>query len=182
MRKVIASLFIGLDGVTESPEKWTFDYFDDGITAAMQAQLAAQDTILLGRRTYQEWEGYWPTSKDEPFASYINNTPKIVFSKTLDRVDWKNSTLAKGDLREEIARLKQQPGKNIGTAGSTSLVRSLLEHDLVDELGLMVYPVVVGSGQRLFDGISQSKKLKLVNCITTKSGVALLTYQPASQG
>jgi dihydrofolate reductase len=182
MRKVIASLFISLDGVTESPEKWTMEYFDESIGAAMQSQMAAQDTALLGRRTYEEWAGYWPKSKDEPFASIINHMPKVVFSNTLDKVEWQNSRLAQGDLRDEITRLKAQPGQNLGTGGSVSLVRSLLAQDLLDELNLLVYPVVVGSGQRLFESGMPPKKLKLVNCSTTNLGVAILTYQPANQG
>jgi dihydrofolate reductase len=180
MRKVVAALFISLDGVTESPEKWQFDHFDDGMMAAMQSALDAQDAILLGRVTYQEWAGYWPTSTDEPFASFINNTPKYVVSTTLDKVEWQNSTLIKGDLAAAIAKLKQQPGKNIGTAGSPTLVRSLLQADLLDELLLTVHPVVAGKGKRLFEGGSDLKRLKLVDSKTTSTGVAILTYQPRS--
>lgn len=178
MRKLITSLFITLDGVTESPEKWSFDHFDDGMMDLLQSQLAEQDTVLLGRVTYEEWAHYWPNSNDEPFASYINSTPKFVISKTLDKVDWQNSMLLKGDLTEEITRLKAQPGKNIGTAGSPGLVRSLLAHDLVDELVLTVYPVLAGSGKRLFDASNDLKRLKLVSNKSTSSGVAILTYQP----
>ncbi|MBE7556266.1 MAG: dihydrofolate reductase [Anaerolineales bacterium] len=177
MRKVIAGLFISLDGVTESPDQWQFDHFDAEMMAALNAHIAAEDTILLGRVTYQEWAGYWPTSTDEPYASHINNTPKYVVSTTLDRVEWQNSTLIKGNLAEAIAKLKQQPGKNIGVAGSPTLVQSLLQSDLLDELTLMVHPVVVGSGKRLFkDGVGL-KRLNLVDNKTTSTGVAILTYQ-----
>lgn len=179
MRKLIASLFISLDGVTESPDKWQFDSFDGDMMAAMNSQLAEQDTVLLGRVTYEEWATYWPTSTDEPFATYINNIPKYVVSTTLDRVDWQNSTLIKGNLAEEITRLKQQPGKNIGTAGSSTLVRSLLAQNLLDELTLMVHPVIVGSGmKRLFNDSSDLKRLNLVDSKLTSTGVAILTYQP----
>ena len=179
MRKVIASLFISLDGVVESPDKWQFDHFDDDMMAGMGAQLAAQDAVLLGRVTYVEWASYWPTSTDEPFASFINNTPKYVVSTTLSKVEWKNATLIKGNLAEAIARLKQQPGKNIGVAGSPTLVRSLLHSDLLDELMLMVHPVVAGKGKRLFKDGDALKRLKLVNAKTTRTGVLLATYQPA---
>src|SRR5437870_5126997 len=121
MRKVIAGLFITLDGVVESPDKWQ-EQFDEDMGQAMTEQLASQDAVLLGRVTYQEWASYWPTATDEQFASFINSTPKYVFSTTLESVEaWQNSTLVKGDLAQEIARLRQQPGKNIGTAGSPTL-------------------------------------------------------------
>jgi dihydrofolate reductase len=135
---------------------------------------------LMGRVTYQEWEPYWPTSSDEPFASFINNTPKYIVSSTLDKVEWKNSMLIRGSsLAGEIARLKQLPGKNIGVTGSPSLVRSLLQNGLLDELTLMVHPVVVGRGKRLFNDGSDLKRLKLVDSQITSTGVAILTYQPA---
>jgi dihydrofolate reductase len=178
MRKVVAGLFISLDGVTESPDQWQFDNFDAEMGASMDSYITAVDTVLLGRVTYQEWASYWPTSTDEPFASHINNTPKYVVSTTLDKVEWKNSTLIKGSLSEAIARLKSQPGKNIGVEGSPTLVRSLLQNDLLDELTLMIHPVVVGKGKQLFKGGSDLKRLKLVNSQITSTGVAMLTYQP----
>src|SRR5947199_2230635 len=131
MRKVIAGLFITLDGVVESPDKWQ-EHFDEDMGQAMMEQLASQDAVLLGRVTYQEWASYWPTATDEPFASFINSTPKYVLSTTLDSVEeWKDSTLIKGYLAQEIAQLKRLPGKNIGTAGSPTLVHSFLEHTLL---------------------------------------------------
>jgi dihydrofolate reductase len=181
MRKVIAGLFISLDGVVESPDKWQFDHFDDGMMAALVSHIAAEDTILLGRVTYQEWAPYFPTSTDEPYASHINNTPKYVVSTTLDKVEWgqwDTITLIKGNLAEEIARLKQQPGKNIGVSGSPTLVQSLLQSDLLDELYLMVHPVVVNRGKRLFKDGGELKRLNLVDTKTTRTGVAILTYQP----
>lgn len=178
MRKVVSGLFISLDGVAESPEKWQFDNFDNDMMAELGGFLTEADTVLLGRVTYQDWADYWPTSTDEPFASFINNTPKYVVSTTLDKVEWQNSTLLKGNLAEEITNLKQQPGKNIGVTGSPTLVRSLLQNDLLDELTLMVHPVVAGGGKRLFKDGSDLKRLKLVRSKTTSTGVALLTYQP----
>lgn len=181
MRKVVAGLFVSLDGVTESPDKWQFEHFDAEMMASMEAHIAAEDTILLGRVTYQEWAAYWPASTDEPYASHINNTPKYVVSTTLDRVEWKNSTLIKGSLAEEIAKLKQQPGKNIGVAGSPTLVQSLLQNNLLDELTLMIHPVVVGSGKRLFRDRGDLKRLRLVGSKTTSTGVAILTYRPVEK-
>src|SRR4029450_4429108 len=161
MRKVVAGLFISLDSVIQSPNQWQFDNFDNEMMAAMEAHIAKEDTILLGRVTYQEWAAYWPTSTDEPYASHINNTPKYVVSTTLDTVEWGtwgNISLLKGNLAEAIAKLKQQPGRNIGVSGSPTPVRTMLQADLLDELTLMIHPVVVGSGKRLFGEADELKR------------------------
>jgi dihydrofolate reductase len=184
MKKVTAGLFVSLDGVTESPEKWQLPYFNDEMGEAVGAAMAAADAMLLGRVTYQEFASYWPgvSSEDQPFADYMNNSQKYVASRTLEGpLEWNNSTLIKGNLVEEIARLKRQPGKNIGITGSVTLVQSLLEQDLLDELGLMIHPVVVGSGKRLFEEGGDPKKLKLVESKTFSTGVVYLTYQPAGK-
>jgi dihydrofolate reductase len=181
MRKVVAGLFMSLDGVVESPEKWQFDHFDSEMMMRMGAQIEAEDTVLLGRKTYQEWAAFWPTSKDEPFASHINNMPKYVASTTLETVDWQNSFLIKGPLFDEIARLKQLPGKNIGVAGSATLIYSLLLTDLLDELTLMIHPVVVGKGRRFFKDGSILKRLRLVDSQITSTGVVIVTYQPRKE-
>ncbi len=178
MRKVVSGLFISLDGVTEAPNLWQFDSFDQDLGSEMGAMITGTDTILLGRVTYQEWADYWPTSTDEPFASFINNTPKYVVSTTLETVAWQNSTLLKGPLVEELTRLKQQPGKNITVTGSPTLVQSLLHQDLLDELTLMIHPVVAGKGKRLFPPAGDLKRLQLATHTTTSTGVALLTYHP----
>ena len=181
MRKVTAGLFVSLDGVVESPEKWHFPYFNDEMGEAVGAAISSSDAMLLGRVTYQEFAAYWPgvSSEDEPFATHMNNAPKYVVSKTLDKAEWNNSTLISGNVAEEITKLKQQPGKNIGITGSATLVQSLLQDDLLDELGLMIHPVVVGSGKRLFQEGGGPKGLKLVDSMTFSTGVVSLTYQPA---
>jgi dihydrofolate reductase len=183
MRKVTAGLFVSLDGVIESPDKWHFPYFNDEMGEAVGAAMAQADAMLLGRVTYQEFASYWPgvSSEDQPFADYMNNIPKYVVSTTLSKAEWNNSTLIKGNVAEEIAKLKQQPGKNIGITGSATLVQSLLQDDLLDELGLMIHPVVVGSGKRLFKEEGDLKALKLVDSKTFTTGVVSLTYQPAGK-
>ena len=181
MRKVTAGLFLSLDGVTESPERWQLPYFSDEIEEAVGAAMAAADAMLLGRVTYEEFASYWPgvSSENQPFADYMNDTPKFVVSTTLEEpLEWNNSTLIKGNVAEEIAKLKQQPGKSIGITGSATLVQSLLQDDLLDELGLLVHPVVVGSGKRLFEEGGDQKGLKLVDSRTFSTGVVYLTYQP----
>ena len=178
MRKVVSGLFISLDGVVESPDMWQFDLFDEDMMAAMTSHINEEDTVLLGRVTYQAWAGYWPTSKDEPYASHINNTPKYVASTTLKKVEWMNSTLIEGPLGAQVKSLKQQPGKNIGVSGSPSVVRSLFEEGLLDELTLMVHPVVVGGGKRLFKDGMDLKRLDLVDSKMSRSGIAILTYRP----
>ncbi len=184
MRKVTAGLFLSLDGVTESPERWQLPYFNDEMEEVVGAAMAAADAMLLGRVTYQGFASYWPgvSAEEEPFAEYMNNTPKYVVSRTLEGpLEWNNSTLIEGNLVEEISRLKQQPGKNIGITGSVTLVQSLLREDLLDELGLMIHPVVVGSGKRIFEGWGEPKGLTLVDSETFSPGVVYLTYRPAEK-
>lgn len=181
MRKVSALLFISVDGVVEAPYQWQFD-FDEGMAEAMNAAQSEQDTILLGRVTYQEWVPYWSVyteGEDIDYANFINNTPKYVVSTTLDNVDdWKNSTLVKGNLAETLNELKQQSGGTISTAGSPTLVRSLLEQNLLDELILFVHPAVAGKGNRLFGDDGELQRLELVSAKSTRSGVVILTYKP----
>ena len=184
MRKVVASEIMSLDGVVESPDKWHFPYFNDEMGEAIAEAMAEADAMLLGRVTYEEFAAFWPSQEgsdeDQEITGYMNNTPKFVVSKTLEEpLEWNNSALIKGNAAEEIAELKQQPGKDISITGSPTLVRSLLEDDLLDELRLMVHPIVVGSGKRLFEDGSDRKALRLVGSKTFSTGVLYLTYQPA---
>jgi dihydrofolate reductase len=180
MRRVIASMFLSLDGVMESPDRWHFPYFNDEMGAAIGQAMSEADAFLLGRVGYQEWAAYWPSAEDGEMARYMNSTPKYVVSKTLDSAEWENSTVLKGDLSEEIPKLKQQPGKNITISGSATLVRSLLHANLLDELRLMVHPVVVGGGRRLFEDGGDQRPLELVDSKTFRTGVVDLTYRPAA--
>jgi dihydrofolate reductase len=179
MRKVVAGLFSSIDGVVEAPNEWQTS-FDDEMGAALSRMLDEQDTALLGRVTFAEWAEYWPTSTDEPFASWINGTPKYVASSTLDSVDqWSNSTLIKGSVADFVAELRQRDGGTIGTAGSPSLVRSLIDQGLVDELSLIISPVVAGVGRkRLFPDDAALTKFELVEAQPTSSGAVIATYRP----
>ena len=178
MRKVVSGLFISLDGVVESPHLWQFDVFDKDMEDAMIKFLADIDTVLLGRVTYQEWAAYWPAADDDGYGDFINNAPKYVASTTLDRVEWQNSTLITGGVAATINRLKAEPGKTIGVQGSPTLVRSLLSAGLLDELTLMVHPVIAGPGKRLFPGGETLQRMDLIDSRITGSGVAILTYWP----
>jgi dihydrofolate reductase len=182
MRKVIALELVSVDGVMEKPEEWSFSYSNDEMAEANASGMADSDAMLLGRVTYEEFASYWPyqNSADQPFTDYLNDTPKYVVSTTLEEpLEWQNSTLIKGNVAEQIAKLKRQPGKDITILGSATLVGSLLADDLLDELRLMVHPVVLGRGKRLFEEGSDLKALELVGSKTFSIGVLYLTYQPA---
>ncbi len=181
MRKIVAGLFISLDGVVESPEKWAFQYGNDEVWKGIAAGVAQADAVLLGRRTYQEFAKVWPNQgSDKPMAAFLNNSPKYVLSATLETLEWANSSRITGDLAGALTKLKQQPGKNIQIPGSPTLVRSLLRDGLLDELSLNVCPIVIGSGMRLFDEMTHQVRLKLVESTTFSTGVLGMTYQPAS--
>ena len=180
MRKIVSGLFVSLDGVVESPERWNTPYFNDEIGAELGSQMAAADTMLLGRVTYEEFAAYWSDKgSDVPFADAMNGIPKLVASKTLEQVDWQNTTLINGNLVDRLTELKQQRGKDIVTSGSATLVGSLLHAGLLDELRLLVYPVVVGRGRRLFENGSEQKPLELLASRTLGNGVLSLTYAPS---
>ncbi len=184
-RRLVVSEFVTLDGVMEDPggaEKferggWAFQFErgPEGDKFKVE-ELEASDTFLLGRLTYLEFAKAWP-SRTGDFADRMNNTPKYVVSNTLKKTDWKNSQVVNGNLAEEVSKLKAMPGKDILVAGSGQLVRALLEHDLVDELRLMVFPVVLGAGGRLFAETSDKKPMRLLDTQTLEGGIAYLTYQ-----
>lgn len=180
MRKVTAGLFSSIDGVVEAPDQWQ-PAFDDEMGAVLSRMLDEQDAVLLGRVTFTEWAGYWPASTDEPFASYINSTQKYVASTTLGSVSqWQNSTLIRGSVADFVRELRQQDGGTIGTAGSPSLVRSLIQQGLLDELTLMVSPVVAGGGRkRLFADDASLTTFELACAQPTSSGTLIVTYRPA---
>ncbi len=179
MSKIILSMYISLDGVIEEPA-WTAPYWNDEIAKFKFDELFASDALLLGRVTYEGFAKAWPSMTDEAgFGDRMNSLPKFVASKTLTEASW-NASLIKGNLAEEVAKLKQQPNNNMLIYGSSKFVQTLMQHDLIDEYRLMVYPVVVGSGKRLFkDGIKTS--LKLIETKPFSSGVVLLSYQPAQR-
>jgi dihydrofolate reductase len=180
MRKIVSGLFISLDGVVEAPQDWQIELMDDEAGKDIGRALEESDTILLGRRTYEEFAAYWPSAPaDDPFSQYINNAPKVVVSNTVHSSDWKNTSFVSGDVNGQLAALKAQPGKNLGITGSGTLVRSLLRDGLLDELRLQVYPVVVGKGKHLFDDWSGKVPLTLLHSQITSRGIAILHYSRA---
>jgi dihydrofolate reductase len=176
-RKINAWLYVTLDSVIEAPEKWVIA--DDDMFAAMEADYAKSDALLLGRRTYETFAASWPERGSEvPNADWMNNTRKYVASTTLESPEWNNSTVIEGDVAEAVARLKQEDGKDIMVNGSGALVRTLMRNHLLDELRLFVHPVVVGSGRRLFDHESDPVEFALVDSHAYDNGVISLTYKP----
>lgn len=178
MRKVIVAMYLSLDGVMENPA-WTGPYFDDELATSQNDTFMTSDVLLLGRVTYEGFAAAWPAMTDEPGADRMNSIPKFVASTTLDKMEW-NASLLEGDIDVAVAALKQQPGQNILIYGSGELARTLMQHDLIDEYRLMVFPVVLGSGKRFFKEESTTT-LKLIDTKTTHSGVVILTYQPARE-
>ena len=179
MRKIVAGLFVSLDGVVEAADQWMGPWFNPELGQAIGSLMGAQDAMLLGRVTYQEFAGHWPQQTGE-MADTMNGTAKYVVSGTLQSADWQNSTLIPAaSAFAEIAELKQQPGKNIGMTGSGTLVGSLLREGLLDELHLLVFPLVAGSGKRLFGTPGAQLPLKLLDSATFQSGVVHLTYAKA---
>jgi dihydrofolate reductase len=179
MRNIVVTEFMSLDGVMENPA-WTFKYWNDEIAKFKGQESSASDAMLLGRVTYQGFAAAWPESKDEG-ADYFNSVRKYVVSTTLDKVEWNNSTLIKHNIVEEITKLRQQDGKDITVHGSATLVQTLIQHNLVDRYRLLVYPVVVGKGKRLFQE-ETTAALKLVETQAFTSGVVALIYQPEEKG
>ena len=179
MRKIVAGLYMSLDGIVDSPESAPHRWTNKEMTEWIAAGIAQADAVLLGPRTYRLLAQFWQHQpSDVPMARFLNNSPKYVASSTLNTLEWQPATLIKGDLAKELTKLKVQPGKNIQIPGSPRLVRSLLRDGLLDELHLAICPVVVGSGLRLFDEIGHQVNLRLVNSTTFNNGVLGVSYQP----
>jgi dihydrofolate reductase len=180
MGKVIVTTFVSLDGIMEQP-MWTFPYWNDEIAQFKDAEMdKGMDAHLLGRVSYQEFASVWPNQPDAPGADMMNNKPKHVVSTTLETADWQPATIIRGNLPEEVAKLKSQYEKDIIVSGSATLVNSLAKLNLVDEYHLLVYPVVIGKGKRLFQE-NTDLKLKLVESKTFSSGVVLMIYHPDNE-
>ncbi|MGH3508108.1 MAG: dihydrofolate reductase family protein [Nocardioidaceae bacterium] len=181
MRKVVSYLLLSLDGVAESPDRYVFD-FDDAMYANLAAVIDAQDTVLLGRLMYDEWSLYWPEADDEPFASFINGVEKFVATSRPLTSAWSNASRIEGDLFEFVRDLKQKPGKAIGVHGSVELARSLFEAGLVDELRLVIAPVVAGSGRRFFASETELRRLELVEVTGAPTGALMVGYRVHTSG
>jgi dihydrofolate reductase len=178
MRKIVVTEFISLDGVIENPA-WSFPYWNDEISNFKDVEQVNSDTMLMGRVTYDGFAAAWPNRTSDG-ADYMNNTRKYVVSTTLDKAEWKNTTVIKANVVEAIKKLKEQEGTDILVYGSGELVQTLLQHNLVDSLRLLVYPVVIGEGKRLFhDGTTA--KFTLEEAQAFSSGVTALVYGPAQQ-
>ncbi|WUH89977.1 dihydrofolate reductase family protein [Streptomyces sp. NBC_00433] len=178
MRKLIVSEFLTADGVMEAPNEWHGPYFDDDMARTVSAQMAATDALLLGRVTYEGFASAWPEMIDQPGGAHMNGVAKYVVSRTLDKAEWNNSTVIGADPVEAITRLKEQDGKDITVAGSGTLVQWLLGKGLVDEIELLIDPVVVGRGKRLFQDGLPATALKVVSSETFGSGVHHVVYAP----
>ncbi|MFI6713145.1 dihydrofolate reductase family protein [Nonomuraea sp. NPDC050478] len=178
MAKIISNFFISLDGVVESPDQWHFPYWNDEMGAVVQAGLQSQAAMLMGRKLYEESSAYWTTTdQDQEIAALFNAAPKYVVSSTLEKADWNNTTVIGGDVAAGLRDLKERLDGDIQMSGSATTVRWLLANGLLDELKLLVHPIVVGRGQRLFED-TPTHPLKLVESQTFQTGVLNLTYVP----
>jgi dihydrofolate reductase len=191
MGKLVVGTFVSVDGVMQAPGGpdedreggfeaggWSFGYWDDTMFQAITELTLRADALLLGRRTYEIFAAHWPRVGDEdPVAAKLNSVPKYVASRTLERVDWRNSTLLEGDAGEAVPRLKEDVDGEIQVTGSWRLIQTLLRHDLVDEYRLWVFPVVLGAGKRLFGDGAVPAGLRLTGTTTSTTGVVIHTYE-----
>ena len=191
MRKLAVGTFLSLDGVMQGPGApdedrdggferggWTVPYFDDELGRIMADLVGQSGALLLGRKTYDIFAASWPlVGDDDPIAAKLNRVPKYVASRTPRTLEWNNSTLLSGDVAEQVAKLKQEDGGDIHVSGSGGLVQTLLRHDLVDEFRLLVFPVLVGEGKRLFADGTIPRSLELVDSTTTGTGVMVCGYR-----
>jgi dihydrofolate reductase len=180
VRKIKSNFFISLDGVVEAPDKWHFPYFDDEMGAAVGAGFATADAMLMGRVLYEEWAAYWPEHADEPFGDVMNSMKKYVVSDSLTSAEWQNTELINRDIAARLSEIKALDGGDIAMSGSPTTVRWLLREGLLDELNLLVHPIVVGDGLvRLFPPDESTVRLELQSAQPFKSGVLNLSYTPA---
>jgi dihydrofolate reductase len=194
--KLVVGAFLSLDGVMQAPGGpdedreggfdlggWLVPYADEDMGEFMVNSIKNTDALLLGRKTYDIFAAHWPkvTDQNDPIATKLNSMPKYVASRTLDKVEWNNSTLLQGDAADAVAELKRQPGGLLQTQGSSELVQTLMRHDLVDEYRLLVYPVVLGKGKRLFREGNVPAALRLVDTKISGTGIAMHTYEPAGK-
>jgi dihydrofolate reductase len=194
--KLIVGMFLSLDGVIQGPGGpdedrdggfdlggWVVPYAEDDMGKFVVESITSTDALLLGRKTYEIFAAHWPkvTDESDPIATKLNSMPKFVASRTLDKVEWNNSTLLEGDVVEAVAELKRQPGGSIQTQGSAELIQTLMRNNLVDEYRLLVYPVVLGKGKRLFREGNDPAALRLVDTMTTSTGVAMHTFESAGK-
>ena len=180
MGKLISNFFISLDGVVESPDKWHFPYFDDAMGEIVGAGMETSGAMLMGRTLYDEWSSYWPSQgPDVPFSEFINSIPKYVLSTTLTDAEWQNTTVLSGDVAARVQEAKDKTDGDIAMSGSATTVRWLLANGLLDELALLVHPIAVGSGQRLFEDPT-TYPLELISSRPLDTGVLFLRYAPVS--
>jgi dihydrofolate reductase len=191
MRKIVVTNHLSLDGVMQAPGRadedrrdgferggWAQPNVDEVMGKVLAEGMARGGPLLLGRRTYEDFAAFWPKQKDNPYTKVLDNALKYVASRTLkEPLPWKNSALLEGDAVEAVARLKEEPGTDIGVLGSGELVQSLMRRDLVDEFQLMIHPLVLGSGRRLFADDGQFAALRLVGTVITTTGVVIATYR-----
>lgn len=180
MGRIVSNFFISLDGVVERPDQWHFPYFNDEMGAIIGEGLATTEAVLMGRKLYDEWSQFWPEQKvdDNEFAQFINTAPKYVPSTTLTDPAWQNTTVLSGDVAAQVQDVKDRTAGDITMSGSATTVRWLLANGLLDELALLVHPIAVGSGQRLFED-PRTYPLELTHSATLGTGVLHLRYRPA---
>jgi len=177
MGRIVSNFFMSLDGVVEAPDQWHMPYFNDEMGDAIGKGMATNKAFLMGRVLYDEWAGFWPNSDDD-FATFFNNHPKYVVSDSLERADWNNTTIVSGDVPQRLRELKDATDGDLVISGSATLVRSLLRDGLLDELRVLVHPIVVGRGGRLFED-DTPRALELAGHEIFSTGVLNLTYTPA---
>lgn len=179
MRKIVVAEFMSADGVIEAPDTWQFPFQSAEMGAITERQTHNNEAFLYGRVTYEIFAPYWPTLKNNEFgvADKLNSAPKYVVSTTLQKAEWNNSTVISTNIIEEIRKLKQEPGGNIGIIGSTKLVHSLLDADLVDEVQVLVHPITLGKGERLFADGARPLTMQLTDSQVLPNGVVYLSYQ-----